>query len=151
MNKYLYDSLGIYWKLNGGRLENKWIGTWEYSHKSWILPKEGATPDYIRMSHEDIDYTEDGEACETRCGNEGMYNGRNWCWKVSGSWNYCAKGIHCRKSLTKQEGPKPLLGYSKNELPPLTSSLFISHFGFCLSTPCCFVLFNVLLIPFLVT
>ena len=84
--------LGIYWKLNGGRLENKGMARWEYSQKNWILPKEGAKPDYIRMSPGHIDYTEDGEACETRCGNEGTYNGRNWCWKVSGSWNYCAFG-----------------------------------------------------------
>ena len=103
-------SIGIHWKLNGGRLENKGIGTWEYSHKSWILPKEGATPDYIRMSPEDIDYTEDGEACETRCGNEGTYNGRNWCWKVSGSWNYCAKGIQCKKIPDKTRMSKTVVG-----------------------------------------
>ena len=42
------------------------------------------------MIDEDVDYTDDGEECKNKCGTEDLYKERNWCWKVSGSWDYCS-------------------------------------------------------------
>ena len=37
------------------------------------------------------DYTDNGEQCIEKCGIEGLHNGKNWCYTVSGSpkWDYC--------------------------------------------------------------
>ena len=85
--------LGIFWKLNGGTLENKKTSKWEHSEKLWLLPKTNTT-DYVKIISGNIHYTESGEECKNKCGNEEMYNGRNWCWKASGSWGYCNLGKH---------------------------------------------------------
>ena len=35
----------------------------------------------------DIQYTNNGEECKNKCQKDG--ESYNWCWKISGSWDYC--------------------------------------------------------------
>ena len=35
----------------------------------------------------DIQYTDNGEECKNECQKDG--ESYNWCYKVSGSWDYC--------------------------------------------------------------
>ena len=35
----------------------------------------------------DVQYTNNGEECKNKCQKDG--ESYNWCWKVSGSWDYC--------------------------------------------------------------
>ena len=67
------------------------MSKWEHYDKEWRLPAEGEKG-FIKMYPGEFDYTDRGEQCKNQCGREGMHNGRNWCWKVTGSWDYCTLG-----------------------------------------------------------
>ena len=64
------------------------------------------------------DYTKDGEACKTKCGHESLYNGKNWCYTVSGTpeWDYCCPNKrveHVPGYIFDQKGaPTPGITYS---------------------------------------
>ena len=59
---------------------------------------EGAN-DLIKLIPGNVDYTESGEKCKNKCGSDKLYNNRNWCWKTSGSWDYCNLGKTIEKML----------------------------------------------------
>ena len=35
----------------------------------------------------DVQYSNNGEKCKNKCQKDG--ESYNWCWKISGSWDYC--------------------------------------------------------------
>ena len=86
----MFIHVGVLWKQNGRKLQNK-VRDWQYSERDWILPSEDKI-DFIELITGDTDFTENDEECSTKCGTEGLYNNRNWCWKVSESWDYCFIG-----------------------------------------------------------
>ena len=81
--------LAVLWKLNGTKLLNKKWENWEHLNKTWKPRRDTQDGDYFEMIDEDADYTDNGEECKSKCGKEDLYKNKNWCWKVSGSWDYC--------------------------------------------------------------
>ena len=43
----------------------------------------------------DVQYTNNGEECKNKCQKDG--ESYNWCWKVSGSWDYCTPSVLGKK------------------------------------------------------
>ena len=37
----------------------------------------------------DADFTVTGLICKNKCGIDGIFNGRNWCYTNLNSWDYC--------------------------------------------------------------
>ena len=51
--------------------------------------KKSKIPKYLSNCVLDSDFTVSGLICKNKCGIDGLFNGRNWCYTNLNSWDYC--------------------------------------------------------------
>ena len=52
----------------------------------------------------DVDISDNGFQCKNRCGTDGIFKGKYWCYTFDSTWDYCTPYHYGRVFIPRQKG-----------------------------------------------